>query len=65
MKVFIKSDKCLRCGACEVLTNGAICSPGDKAAFLNLNINLDDPETIDNITIAADTCPQKAIIIEK
>lgn len=64
MKVTFDPKKCIHCGACDVLTNGVICSPGDKAAFLNPKANLNHKEVQENIKVAANTCPQKAITIE-
>lgn len=63
MKVIIDPKKCIRCGLCEVLTNGAIVSPGDEPAYLNPRANLKDPKTQENIKTAANSCPQKAIKI--
>jgi len=54
----------VRCGACEVLTQKAIISSGDKPAFVNPKANLKDTKIQENIRTAAETCPQKAIIIE-
>jgi ferredoxin len=63
MKIIIDPKKCVLCGACEVLTNGAIISPGDKPAYLNPKADLKNKGVRNNIKIAADTCPQKAIKI--
>ena len=64
MKVVINSKKCVLCGACDVLTQGAIVSQGNQPAYLNPKANLKDPQTKESIKMAADTCPQKAIKIE-
>lgn len=64
MKVTIDTKKCVLCGACEVLTNGAIMSPGDKPASLNPKMNLNSKQIQESIKAAAETCPQKAIKIE-
>ena len=61
MKVVIDPKKCVLCGACEVLTQGAIVSPGDKPAFVNPKTNLKDPKVREDVKTAADTCPQRAI----
>ncbi|MCX6705372.1 MAG: hypothetical protein NT162_03510 [Candidatus Woesebacteria bacterium] len=65
MKIIVDPKKCVRCGACEVLTQGAIISPGDKPAHPNPKANLKDTQTLENIRTAMETCPQKAIKIEK
>lgn len=65
MKVAIDPKKCVRCGACDVLTQGAIVSPGDRPAHLNPKADLKDRQTLENIQAAVETCPQKAIKIEK
>lgn len=65
MNVKIDPKKCIRCGACDVLTQGAIISRGDKPAYLNPKANLENKKTLENIKIAVETCPQKAIKIEK
>ncbi|MCJ7805523.1 4Fe-4S binding protein [Patescibacteria group bacterium] len=64
MKVIIDTKKCIFCGACEELTLKAIISPGDKPASLNPKANLNDPVTKENIKMAAETCPQRAIKIK-
>lgn len=63
MKITIDPKKCVRCGLCEVLTNGAIISPGNKPVYLNPKANLIDPKIQKNIKTAANSCPQKAIEI--
>ncbi len=64
MKVFIDPKKCIFCGACEELTQKAIISPGNKSASLNPKANLKDRVVQENIKMAADTCPQRAIKIK-
>jgi ferredoxin len=63
MKVLIDAKKCVLCGACEVLTDGAIISSGNQPAYLNPKANLKDKIVQEKMRTAAETCPQKAIKI--
>lgn len=63
MKVTIDPKKCVSCGACEQLTEGLIKVPDNKPAKLTSKPNFKDPNVRENFKMAADICPQGAIII--
>lgn len=66
MKIIVDKNKCIGCNMCEDISEGAMGTKygSDGKAGINPETNLEEKKVIEDVKLAAETCPMRAVTFE-
>lgn len=64
MKVIVDPKKCVSCGMCEEISEGAVGLFGKTKVSVNPNADMSDLKVQEAVKMAAEACPVQAIVVE-